>query len=200
MSKNNKDFIEIFQDYSVHIPTRTVYLGSYPDGDDNESGIEYRLAENFIKNMHILESINKNPIYVIMNNFGGETDHGMAIYDTIKYAKSHVTVEGRGNVMSMATYILQAADERLLSPNSLFMIHEGTGGINETHSRNVLVWAKFYAQWGDKIDNILYEKMKEKNLSLSKKKFKDFMAFDKPMFAEDVIKLGLADRIKGYDE
>ena len=49
----------------------------------------------------------------------------MAIYDAIQACKSYVTI-GYGQAESMSGIILQAADNRLMSPHSHFMAHFGS--------------------------------------------------------------------------
>jgi hypothetical protein len=64
MSKYTRDDIDKFHDYDIYIPTRTLYIGP-----SNEDGItDVIVAERLIKNLHILESLNSNPITILMNN------------------------------------------------------------------------------------------------------------------------------------
>ena len=52
---------------------------------------------------------------------------GFALFDTIRElsARGHkMTIQVMGYAMSMAVAVLQAADERVMSPNSFLLIHE----------------------------------------------------------------------------
>src|SRR5688572_25841186 len=108
MSKRHtRDDIDKFHDYNIYIPTRTLYMGSEYTDDTGESGVDALMASRFLKNLSILEAINQEPITIIMNNPGGDWFHGVAIYDAIKAAKSHVTIKVLGMAMSMGAVILQ---------------------------------------------------------------------------------------------
>jgi len=108
------------------------------------------MAEYFIKAMYLLES--KDPekgVTIIMNNPGGDWYHGMAIYDAIKSSSCFCTIKVFGHAMSMGSVILQAADHRVMMPNSRFMIHYGYNAINN-HS-------KIYEKWSEENKVLLYE-------------------------------------------
>ena len=110
MARINKDEVDRFHDYSIYIPSRLIYMGSaHSDGDMNESGTDYLMAEIFIKNLIILESMSLEPITVVMNNIGGCEESGYAIYDKIKQSKCHITIKVYGSAQSMGAIILQAA-------------------------------------------------------------------------------------------
>jgi len=52
----------------------------------------------------------------------------MAIYDAILLTKSYVTIICYGQAESMSSIVLQAADKRVMMPNSYFMCHFGSSG------------------------------------------------------------------------
>lgn len=121
--------LERWFDFSVDEASRTLYLGSVYSNDDlEEAGVDHSMAERFIKGMHYLEKKNDRPIMIVMNNPGGNWYHGMAIYDTIKSSRCQCTITAYGYAMSMGSIILQAADSRIMMPNSRLMIHYGTEG------------------------------------------------------------------------
>lgn len=68
----------------------------------------------------------EDPITIYMNTPGGDVESGYAIYDAIRFCKSHVTIVGIGSVMSMGSIIMQAADTRLMTPMAKMMIHTGS--------------------------------------------------------------------------
>jgi ATP-dependent protease ClpP protease subunit len=141
MATLTKDNIEKWFEKNIDIDNRTLYMGSidrYITG--HETGVDYSMAEFFIKGMHVLENKNNNPITVIMNNPGGDFYHGMAIYDIIQNAKSHITVITNGHAMSMGSIILQAADTRIMMPNSRFMIHYGYSSQPESSPIHLKKW------------------------------------------------------------
>jgi len=111
MAKDNRDPVEIFHEFGVYIPSRFIYFGSEFYGEDgSETGVDFESTKKLIKNLHILETLSKEPITIIMNSPGGEWLHGIAVYDYIKSIESKVIIRCSGFCMSMATVILQAAD------------------------------------------------------------------------------------------
>lgn len=198
MSKRlNRDDIDKWHDSGIYVPTRHIFIGSEQSNDDmDESGCDYLMAERAIKNLHILESINQDPITILMNNIGGDEYHGFAIYDAVKLCKSHVTIKVMGHAMSMGSIILQAADERLMSPTSRQMIHYGTWGVHD-HAKTAQKWAKE----GEKIDKwmeqMYLEKIKEKNPKYTLAKLQRLLDHDTFLTAKESVELGLADKEMG---
>lgn len=199
--KVNRDDIDKFHDYSLHIPSRTIYMGSehVSETDDfAESGVDATMAERQIKNLHILESINKEPIFIIMNNPGGDVNHGLAIYDAIKACDSHVTIKVFGRAMSMGSIILQAADERIMSPNASQMIHYGAMGVNQEAKTVYKIVAE--CQRIDKwMEKMYLEKMKEKNPLFKLGRLQRMLNHDSFLTAEESVKFGLADKVLGEE-
>ncbi len=199
MAKLNRDDVDKWHDSGLYIPTRHVYIGSaHSDVDLSEGGCDYLMAEKAIKNLHILESLNKEPITVLMNNIGGDEYHGFAIYDTIRLCESHVTVKVFGHAMSMGSIILQAADERLMAPTSRQMIHYGTWGIHD-HAKTTQKWAKE----GEKIDKwmeaMYLQKMKEKVPHFTIARLQRMLDHDTFLTAKESVEFGLADKVLGEE-
>lgn len=122
-------------EYGLNLSTRELFLvgEDYTKVyDDAEPGVEYLMASRLIKNLRILESVNKDPILVHMKTNGGEWMEGMAIYQAIKTCASHVTIVNWTHARSMSSIILQAADHRVMMPFSHFMFHDGTFGTEGT--------------------------------------------------------------------
>ena len=124
----------IYQIHSFNIDLRAnhIYLvgsddyatdasGSSPD----EPGVEYSMASKFIKNLNILMRKSNSPILIHMKTCGGNWNEGMAIYDAIKSCPNIVTILNYTHARSMSSIIFQAADKRVMMPNSIFMFHEG---------------------------------------------------------------------------
>lgn len=199
MAKINKDHVDKWYDYNIDLDNRTIWLGSMGEEDGTgESGVECFLAENIIKGLHLLEKNAPNgdkPIFIILNNPGGDEVEGLAIYDAIKACKNHVTVTVFGKVWSMAGYILQAADERVMAPHSSFMLHEGQRGLPYDHPRIVKRWNEYYDQVDQYCFDIQYNRIKEKNPDFAKKKLEEMLKFDTILTPQETIDLGLADKI-----
>lgn len=161
--------IDKWFDLNVDTDTRTIYMGSTGyTGDDSETGVDHSMAEYFIKGMHTLESKNNKPILIIMNNPGGDWYHGMAIYDAIKYSSCECTIKVYGHAMSMGSIILQAADHRIMMPNSRFMIHYGYDG-KSGHAKIVYKWADEGKRVNWEMENLYLEKMLDYETATGKK-------------------------------
>jgi ATP-dependent Clp protease protease subunit len=164
--------------------------------DSGESGTDGKMSERIVKNINILEGINQESITIIMNNPGGDEYHGLAIYDAIKTAKSHVTIKVYGMAMSMGSIILQAADERILSPNARFMIHYGYFSMSE-HAKTVYKWTEENKKVDVWMEELFLEKIHQKHPDFKLKKIQEMCNFDTILSAKETVELGLADKILG---
>ena len=117
------------------------------DEDFTEPGIEYQMASRLIKNLDILTEINPTrPILLRMKTCGGYWEEGMAIYNAVKFCPNKIVILSETHARSMSSLILQAADKRVLMPDSYFMIHDGTVGYYGTSKQ-----FQSYAEWERKI-------------------------------------------------
>ena len=188
-----RDDLDKFFEHSVHIPTRTIYMGSVASEEGYESGTDFAMAEKFIKGMHLLGSV-EGDINVIMNNLGGDECHGMSIFDAITSCKNHVTVTATGHAMSMGSIILQAADERILTPNASLMIHYGTLGLDGHHHdvERQVEEGKRFNKW---MEELYLSKIRDKHPKYKRAQLQGIMKFDKFFTPQEAIDIGLADKI-----
>lgn len=200
MSKRvNRDDVDKFHDYNIYIPTRTIYMGSEEHSiDSGESGTDGSMAERVVKNLYILEGISQEPITIIMNNIGGDEYHGLAIYDAIRACKSHVKIIVMGHAMSMGSIILQAADERVMAPNSRMMIHYG-GWSFDGHAKTGQKWAREFDKLDDWMENMYLDKIHEKHPKFNPKTLKKMLDHDTFFNPAEAVAMGLADKILGSE-
>jgi ATP-dependent Clp protease protease subunit len=202
MAKRFHDDESKFFDYSTHIPSRTIYVSSnaYDEtGEFSENGLDFSVSEKFIKGLILLESCNKEPITVIFNMIGGDWYHGIAMYDYMRSCKSHITMIGFGQVRSMGTVVMQAADMRILAPNTRFMIHDGQEGYNGK-PKDVINYAKESKHTLETCYKIYYESLKNKHFKgVSKlsaiKQISKWCDTDTYFSAEQSVEMGFADKI-----
>jgi len=117
----------------VCLKTRLIYIGGITDYErddgeyDGDAEIYWNTARRLILNLHLLTSDIRGtePIKIVMNSCGGDWFYGMAIYDAIKQCSNHITILNMSWARSMTSLILQAGDERVMSPHGIFMIHDG---------------------------------------------------------------------------
>ena len=186
MSSLRRDDVDKFFDYSIHIPSRTLYMGPETDAE---------MAERFVKGMRLLETISKDiGITVIMNNLGGDEYDGLAAYDAIATSRCHITVVVYGSAMSMGSWILQAADERVMSPNATLMIHHGSFSMDvtlaELRARNREV-----ERLTTLMEETYLEKMRAVDPKASLAKLRAMLAAESYITAQDAVRLGFADRV-----
>lgn len=220
MARTNRELDKWF-DHNVDLDNRTIYMGSSLKEDDGESGVDNLMAESFIKGMHALETRSTEQITILMNNPGGDWYHGMAIYDAIQTSTCYCTIKVYGQAMSMGSIILQAADSRIMMPNSRLMMHYGDGGIID-HAKTAEKWIDELKRINHEMENLylqsmlnkeekeghgylakIINKLTDKTYSFSKTHkqedirvaLKEMLNFDLILTAEETVALGLADEI-----
>lgn len=192
--------------YGINYHTRELWLHGRHTDNDVEPGVDYRMATAFIKNLRVLEQSSRQNVLVHMHTIGGEWGDGMAIYDSIRLAKSSVTIVGYAQATSMSGVILQAGDKRILMPDCDVMIHHGSIELND----NTLA-VKSNADWNERLSRRMLqifaqraingEFFKERGYSFKQvisyidKKVKD--KGDWYMSAEEAVFYGLADGVLG---
>jgi ATP-dependent Clp endopeptidase proteolytic subunit ClpP len=191
MSKIVRESIDRFFDYDVYPESRIIYAGCVYSSADDRSGVEAHMAERVIKAILVLSQTPDKPIRIILNSPGGFFYDGMAIYDAIKACPCHVVIEVLGHAMSMASIILQAADERIVHPNATLMIHDGSDSFSG-HARNLEVWAAE----GKRLRHLMYDIYAERS-GKDAKYWEKKCAFDYVLPAEKAVEEGLADSIYG---
>jgi ATP-dependent protease ClpP protease subunit len=123
------------QEYDIDISANHIYLFGSEEQiseDYQEPGVEYVMANRFIRNLNILMRKGQDPILIHMKTCGGFWEEGMAIYDAIKSCPNYVTILSYTHARSMSSIILQAADKRVMMPHSTFMFHDGSMGYEGT--------------------------------------------------------------------
>ena len=210
------DDIGHIHDYSVNLKTNEIYLfgeesyisgGQVGDQFDGEPGVEFAMANKFIKNLHILQAKSVKPILIHMKTNGGDWNEGMAIYNAIKACPNHICILNYTHARSMSSLILLAADKKVMMIDSEFMFHEGSNGvgIDELAYTRMKEALKDEKKTYDRMMDIYTNALKSKG-SLSKKSRKDIKEWlvtkikneVAPTFtAKETVKLGFADEIFG---
>lgn len=185
---------------NIDVRNRTIYFGPHQPSEemiDEEKiwCVNDWSAQNIIKGLYVLEHASKDPINVIWFSYGGDWDAGMAIYDAMKNSPCKITMTCYGRVRSMGTVILQAAVKRILTKSCLFMIHYGTFGLPEMHSKDAEANAKYNEVISGVMEDIYLEKIQKKKKSFTRKKLKDLMAYDCFLSPQEAVDYGLADKV-----
>jgi len=140
-----------------------------------------------------LEKVKGKPLTVWIDSYGGNVFAATGIYNALKEHDAPVTVKIDGKAMSAATIIAMAGKEILMSPTSIFMIH------------NPLTEAYGYASDLRKTADILDE-VKESIMNAyelrtkqSRDHISDLMDDESYMSAKTAIKEGFADSMMYED-
>lgn len=203
----SEDPIYHFHEYDIDIASNHIYLVGIDRGYDivgqAEPGVDYFMVNRFIKNMNLCMRANPDkPLVIHMKTCGGDWNEGIAIYDMIKSYPFPVTILNYTHARSMSSVILQAANKRIMMPNSHFMFHDGTYAIDGTYKlvqstiafdkrtekkmldiyiESMQIQGKFKGQTSPKIRNWLRSQMDKKE--------------DVYLTAEESIIYGFADEI-----
>lgn len=185
---SNKDsIVDQVHDKGLDMRTRTIFL----QGDVEES-----TYEEFSRNMHLLEK-GTGQITIKLCSGGGHVSFGWGIYDLIKSSKHFIRIIVEAKCESMATIIVQGADERLIYPNARMMLHIGSEEYPEDHVENIKRWRDWSDKEEKKSREIYLEKIKEKKPRFTRKKLDDLLSFDSILTPKEAIELGLLDGIVG---
>lgn len=198
MTKIIKDEIDRYHEYGIHVPSRTIFLSSGSGDEEGENIIDFHMAKTAIKNLHLLDlsaPSGDRPINVIINSAGGDTYHGLAIIDAITACKNRVKVTAYGYCMSMAGWILQAGDNRIMSKNCKLMLHVGSFTLDSDHYETNRRWVNQYIKDEEMFENMLLERIRVKHPKFSRKQVKDMLRFDTLLTPEDALNLNLIDEI-----
>lgn len=206
------DLLFHVHEFDIDLRSNHIYLMGIDRGYEavpglDEPGIEYVISKRFIKNINLCMRINPNkPIIIHMKTCGGSWEEGMAIYDAIMSCPSKVTILNYTHARSMSSLIFSAADKRVMMPNSYFMFHDGTYGIEGT-VKQVRSSLDFDKKNESIMIGIYAEKMNEKGEMAGKgvtkirKWLREQMDKKEDVFlrADRTVELGLADEIFDYN-
>lgn len=204
------DLIKYAHDWDLDPVKFQIYLVGREDADSSdmefgEPGVEYTMANRFIKNINLLSGLSKTkPILVHMKTCGGYVEEGMAIYDSILAVPNPVTIVNYTHARSMSSIILQAANKRIMMPNSYFMFHTGELALSGTN-KQVHSIVEFDKRTTDMMLTIYAERIKHTPGSQFKTwtmaRIRDMLVHemdrkeDVHLSAQEAIKWGFADEI-----
>lgn len=184
--------------------TNEYLTGNLPE-DISEPGVEYSMASKFIKNMNMLmRNRPTEPILIHMKTCGGDWNEGMAIHNMIKSCPVPVTILNYTHARSMSSIIFQAANKRVMMPDSHFMMHDGTLAMYGT-VKQVTSDFKFTQKSEKRMLEIYTQSMKrtgqfkDKSEDTIKKMLRNQMDKKEDVFltAQEAVNWGLADQIFG---
>lgn len=176
------DDAELLINHSIHLPSQTIMLTGEVDAD---------MYETLIMGLTLITN-KKNKLSTItieLNSGGGDWYSGMAIFDRIQACELNTKIIVSGSAMSMASIILQSANQRLVTRNSSIMIHDGESGFTGSQ-KNLEAWTKHFSENNDRMYKIYTDRS-----SKTIKYWKAACKLDSIYTAEQALELGLVDRI-----
>lgn len=180
MTKPSPKFIDISLDNFVDIKNGIVPLVGSVDED-----MYAKVSASLMAMSHLTNP--PEEITFVLNTYGGDLYIAFAIYDLIKMQPMKTRVLCNGPVMSAGTVIMQAADERLITPRSYLMYHFG---------RQVAESQQCVAHFDEMTRDI--KELYHKTSKASKKTIKEWFEKETYYNAKQALQLGLVDGIREY--
>jgi len=168
INKKRKSIIEDgvishVNDYGLDVEHREIFLfprEEYSYGAEEEMtepGVEFTMANQFIKNLRLLSNMTDDPILIHLKSCGGDWVEGLAMYQAIKACRNHITILNYASARSMSSIIFTAGDYRAMMPYSTFMVHTGTDALVGTGTQVRTEYEEFL-----KADKIMFDIYVEK--------------------------------------
>ncbi len=169
--------------YSRLLKDNIIFVGSAIDDD---------VANLVIAQLLFLEAEDpEKDIQLYINSGGGVVTAGLAILDTMRYIRPHVSTLCIGQAMSMAAVLLAAGEKgkRLALPNSRIMIHQPHGGIQGTAS-DIEIHAKEILRLRESIVDLLASYTGKSPQEINDDADRDFV-----LTADQAVDYGIIDQV-----
>lgn len=185
MSTSFKELISEFHTNHIFLDTKTIVMV----GDIDED-----MFSMLAKNLHALDS-KSGEITIKLMSDGGSVVAARGIYDLIRGCKNNVRIICYGEVSSSASIILQAADHRVMTPNSKLMIHCGVEFVPSSLPRNadrMMLEHRKDEKW---MEDIYIQRIKQKKPRFTKKQLRELLEYDTYFTPKEALDIGLIDHI-----
>jgi len=177
--------------YGIDLKARRIYFGVPMDWTEADMG-DFTSAsiEIAVRSMHrMIQDAPGKPIELHMNSYGGSPYDMLRLYDEILSCPCQVKFFGGGAIMSAATWILVACDERYLHPHATVMVHDGWETFEGKHTDN-----QVRASEEKRLQDLLYD-IYTANTRMPKEFWQDVCQRDLYVTASEAVSLGMADKI-----
>ncbi len=154
--------------------------------------IDDQVANLVIAQLLFLESENTDKdISLYINSPGGSVSAGLAVFDTMKFIKPHVSTLCIGMAASMGAFLLTAGEDkkRFALPNSRIMIHQPMGGVSGQAS-DIEIHAKEILALRERLNKILADRTGQTLKTIAKDTDRDNF-----MSAVEALKYGIIDKV-----
>ncbi len=193
-----KDDFQETIDLNVDFEKRRIYFGNFlvnsTDVDEKSSMsdigcIESRSTSIAMRALHILEEVNK-PIEFYISSYGGDVEAALGLCDMMLQTKCKIVGYGYGKVMSAATMLYAACDERYAYPNTSFMFHGMSFSLDNGKIHDQQDYIKECQRQEDLCNQLMQD-----CTSIPKDFWDKICKKDFYLSAQDAVKLGYVDAI-----
>jgi len=147
-------------------------------------------AEIVCTKLRVMNFSNKSkPIYLEINSGGGSVTDGFAIIDTIKMIKAPVYTIINGVAASMAGLISIMGAKRFITPNATWMEHS-TSDLVGDYLQHIKDRTTFLVRLEKRMNDLL-----KQHTQLTTHQMTQIKNGELWLFADEVIKYGIADKI-----
>jgi ATP-dependent Clp protease protease subunit len=184
------ELTDLFE-YGIDLKNRRIYFGHMSADPDTATEFNSISVEIAIRALHkmVADSSNKS-IELHLSSFGGSVYDALRLHDEILACNTQIKFYGGGAIMSSATIIMVACDERYLYPNARIMLHElSDSGENLRHSD-----IKINAQENENLHKIMC-RIYANNSRLPIDFWNDILSKDIYISPDEAISMGLSDFI-----
>ena len=154
--------------------------------------VEDNMANSIIAQLLFLDAQDKEKdIVMYINSPGGVITSGLAIYDTMRHIKAHVSTVCVGQAASMGALLLAAGEKgkRYSLPSSRIMIHQPLGGARG-QATDIQIQAREIERMKEMTNRILSEATGKPIEEIYRDTERDNF-----MSPEEAIKYGLIDKV-----
>lgn len=179
--------------YGVDLKNRRIYFGVNLDSADVDESTSFTMSsvEYAIRAIHrmVVEAPHK-PIELHMCSYGGDTYSMLRLHDEILASPCQIKFIGGGAIMSSASFIMSACDERYLHPNTTVMVHELSDEMGRNKHTDLNIGSEENTRLMDRLTDIYAT-----NSRMPKEFWADIIQRDVYLSADEAVSLGLADKI-----
>ena len=157
--------------------------------------INLEMGSQLIANLLVLENKNPEaPITLLISGPGGEVYSGLGLIDVMHDISCPIYTVGYGLVASMSSVILACGDSRSVYPNTHVLLHQLMAGAGISQQSDIDIIAGNVSMLRERLDSLLAGR-----IALSKDEIHRLTDRDCWCNAQDAVRLGIVDRIIGFD-
>lgn len=185
-------------EYMMHDDVLTMSLSGViiPDQMNDKGEV---MKESQTSARHFREILNQHPsakeIVLFINSPGGVVEEGNLIYDMLSSFPGRITAKIRSSAYSMASLIAMAADQVIMSPVAMMMLHHPYATV-QGNFKELRDYADRMEERSEAAKTAYLLKAGGK---LTKEKLTDLMDHESFLSAETCFELGLCDEVEGMD-